>query len=555
MAATLYQYCTSQSGVIVFPIEKLSPSGLDPEWQSQLSRHERWNNTHSEFFNQAFSQYWKRANWLYKHAPKFWFPARIQHICIATQSDLVPPYSQPFNKNSWLLYIDDFNPSTSSLEFAIYQFLHVERMWLLQQIDPIFYTNLSYFLRLDEQQITDFINGCQRTTRPDYSGFQALAKTMPAIQTLEHVQLRPPNDTSKDSRVMQDTGLIIPDSAHHALVQLQQNWSKTAQQTHQFYRDTCLPSANKPGHNVVDWLLAKQPQLVITNDDHMVLWHPKKTNIKPLLQSLSSITIAAEDSMLADLKIIDFHSQRVLQSLRNPDTLATPADYMTADGLAYVHKEHRLIAYGINQDRLWRPAPPYERLMLAARTVHEWGHLIAESGWVDIPKHKLAQRKQLEQSLADLFDQVHSEAPVHVQKHVQQTVVNLAKETGSLGETLLKRMLVRIEDYMANLVALEFLSHEEMDTYVRNNVHSHLDKYSSEGIYMQLIRHAYEFNYLQLTEIEHPKRWFIRSTWFKEYFISNSIITELQFAAMCHLVAEICDCYQIDKSQFNFSRC
>lgn len=561
MNAELFQYCLSQPGVITIPIEALSDQGLNKQWQIELSHHPVFSQQAVELFSKAYALYWQRAKWLYKTAPQYWFPPRAQHICIVTDPDLIRPYFQPFNKNSWLLYSSDFNPETSNIEFAAYQFVHVERMWLLQQIDPVLYFNFSYFLNLNNDQVQGFTDGCQQTTRPDGDGFRTLARVMPDIRQLYHQSLKKPQTRLSNVRVMQDTGLIISAAIFPPLNQLQQTWSQTAQCTITRHQESHDVKARQAGNKLCQWLIDKQPHLLITGDidgdPNGVLWSPDSANKSDRLKAvITQASESAELCILEDLKTIDYHSQRFLNSLRQPEQLTDPPSYMTEGGLSYIHKDYKLVAYNLSQDknqaRLWQPTPPYERFMLAARTVHEWGHLAAESGWVVVPEEFQAKRQQLEQSLAALFDQIHSRTPIKIQTQIAPEVARLQAETGSLGQTLLKRMLVRIEDYMANLVAVRFLSPDEMDTYVRNNVHCHLQNYSSEGIYMQLIRLAYEFQYLSLSRIENPLEWFYSSTWFVEYFVDNGIISKALFEQLTGVVGEICDCYSVAESKFDF---
>lgn len=557
--ADLWNYCHSQPGLLLLPIEQLSPDGISQAMQAMLLDQDLLTAAQLTLFNKAYRFYWQRTRRLYQKARQYWFPPRIQHICLVTDSELIRPYFQPFNKNSWLLYLDDFDPASSSIEFAAYQFLHVERMWLLGRLDPVMYTNLSYFLTLSAEQVEDFITGCRRNTRPDSDAFQILADSMPSIRKLYHDPLKKPTVAAGNLRGMRDTGLGVSADLIPVLQQLQQSWSQTTVKVTDKFRNAHIIQSAKPGQSIMDWLQKEKPALLITGKESKILWDPERPDeIAALRTVLNDVTQSAEPDILLDLHTIARHTCRFLDCLQQPEQLADPAAYMTEGGLSYIHNQRKLIAYnlgtGRHADRLWQPAPPYERLMLAARTVHEWGHLAAESGWVLIPEENQERRKTLENQLAELFDRLHQRAPARVQKQLAQEVARLSAETGSLGRTLLKRMLVRIEDFMANLVAARFLSADEMDTYVRNNVHCHLQDYSAEGVYMQLIRLAYEFQYLGLSRIKNPLQWFYSSTWFVEYFIDNGVISKPLFEELIKIVGEICDCYQLDESQFNFEQ-
>ncbi len=553
----MLNYCCHTDKYVLIPIEYLSAKGISSHFSGALIDDHKLSAESIELFNRAYQRYWRRSVRLYQNAPAFWFPPRAQHILIVKKPECIPPYSQPFNKNSWQLHITDLDKKTSSVEFVAYQFLHLERMWLLQQLDTVLVANLSYFLTLSDAQIEDFAFGCRHTTRPDAAAFRFLASQMPAIQKLHHTQLKKPQATVHNAKLMQATGLILPSNLHRILHDIQHTWSATATEVSIDFKQFHSKPAEQPGKKLCDWLIREQPALLITGADGQVLWDPDRPDdIQLLSLQLDSSGASAETAMLNDLSVINIQTRRFLSSLRAPEELVDPAPYITEGGLCYIHKQRKLICYNIgpgrNETRLWRPTPPYERKMLEARTVHEWGHLAAESGWVIIPADSRTLRSEQEQILAKLFDQIAAAAPANIQHRLANEVARLQAESGSLGQTLLNRMLVRIEDFMANLVAARLLHPDAMDTYVRNNVHCHLQSYSSEGVYMQLIRLAYEFQYLRLSRIEDPFRWFYNSTWFVEYFIDNKIISKSLFEQLTNIIKNICDCYQLDESKFDF---
>ncbi len=111
------------------------------------------------------------------------------------------------------------------------------------------------------------------------------------------------------------------------------------------------------------------------------------------------MTEPGELSILKDLQVVGYHSKRFLDSLRHRDKLADPAPYMSAGGLSHIDGQWKLIAYDIgpgpNAGRLWESTPPFERLMLGARTIHKWGHLAAYSGWVRVPEERNMDREVL----------------------------------------------------------------------------------------------------------------------------------------------------------------
>lgn len=558
MNQALLEYYFSQEGLFMIPVEQLSSQGMSELIQQALLDRNLFSQIEINLFNAAFSLYWKRAGRLHKKAPRFWYPPRILHVCIVTDAEYTRPYYQPFHRNSWLLYAEDFDPASSTLEFSTYQFFHVERMVMLQQIVPALYNNISYFLSLSQRELEKFVEGCQRTRRPDQKGYRALAEAIPWLQKLHHEIFNRPRLALPMARVLEDTGLILTQDLEAPLGALQQAWSNAAHEVFNRHQAAYAKPAPGGAQQIGDWLIKNKPLLLVTGSQGEILWDPETPErIESLLPALEDVTERAVKSILQDLEIVGLHTQRFLQSLKQPDDLVDPASFITEDGLSYIHKDRKLVGYNIskeeNAERLWQTTPPYERLMLAARTVHEWGHLCAESNWVRIPEERQQEREDLLQDYVDFFDGIYQNLPAASQQRHAVEYIQLTHTGLSLGQAILKAVKIRIEDYMANCLAQRFLNDDEMDTYVRNNVCSRLHEYTAEESFMQIARLAYEFQYLKLSRIENPVDWFMKCTWFKEQFIRTKIITQTQFDQLLDLSAKICDCYELDESAFDFS--
>jgi hypothetical protein len=478
---------------------------------------------------------------------------------VVTEPERIRPYFQPFRRNSWLLYAADFDPASSSLEFATYQFVHVERMGLLQEIVPTLLANLCYFLALSEEQLADFLGGCGRSTRPDASGFRALANAMPTVRQLHHDQLRPPQDELPEATLDPHTGLIVPASVQEAIAALQEAWYQSAVEVFEGHTAAHAAGAIDRGKRILDWLQSNLPPILVTGAEEELLWSPDDPDDgDALMERLEPVTESGAQSILEDLRVVAHHSRRFLAAMREPESMVDPAAYITESGLSFIHKEKKIIGYSIgpgeNEARIWQQTPPFERFMLAARTVHEWGHMAAESDWILVPEELTETRETLCQELAALFDEIHKEGPEHIREMASEEVEALVEKSGSLGQGLLRGMLVRIEDFMANLLAQRFLHPDEMDTYVRNNVSCHVQEYDAGALYGQLARQVYEVQYLRLSRIPDPLDWFMKSTWFPQRFIQNGIITEAQFIRLVGLIGSICDCYRIDETKFDFGK-
>ncbi len=610
MNTDLYDYYVSQDGVFTIPIEALTPTGMDADLAAALQAQGIVDAAWVERFDAAFATYWERATALASASPQYWFPPRVQHVCVVTAPDVIRPYFQPFHRNSWLLYASDFDPETSSVELGAYHFLHVERMALMQELEPVLVTNLSYFLSLDEAALADFEAGCRRCVRPDAPAFHALADALPWVRTLHHVELRLPEGELEQAGVLPGTGLILTPEDHAPLEALQAVWLAAASDCFERHRavhgapgagtdaesdvgmgpgaatdsgaksDARAETGLRPvsridsgdatefsqtpapersaGSRIVAWLAETRPPLLVTGEEWSTLWDPAAPeDTQAVRDALAGATASGEDGILADLEVVARCSRRFLGALTAPDELVDPASYITEGGLSYIHKQRKLIAYhigpGENEGRLWQPSPPYERFMLAARTIHEWGHLAAESGWIPVPAHREAERDAARADLVALLESIYDTAPEAVQRQAADEAAEMKAKHGSFGKALLKRMNVRIEDYEANLLARRFLHPHEMDTYVRNNVAWQAPEQGTGAIYHQLTRHAYEVQYLGLSRIPDPLSWLMKSTWFEARFLRTGVVTQALFERLVATIGAICACYEIDETKFEFA--
>ncbi|MBY6205191.1 hypothetical protein [Halomonas denitrificans] len=546
MMDALLDYCAAQPGMLVVPIDVLSADGLDPVAAEAYAARGLLSNTECERIDTMIRKYCERAAKLGR-ASRQWFPPRVQHLCLVTDGVRTRPYFQPFHASSWLLYREDVAPDTSSLEFSIFLLFQAERQVLQQQIGASLLTNLPYLLILDDDQLADFIDGCRKSARPDAAGYRALADALPELRTMHHEVFRRPTVAVSGAQRLAN-GLIADAGQQQVLERLQRDWMQAIEAVVAAHRNTVRRPAARAGRSLVDWLDDENPHLVVTGEQGEVLWRAAGTGSPTLASVLAGATPEAEASILADLEVIDRRSRAFLDSLADPAALARPASWMTAGGLSYIHGDTLRIAYSLTDDpeRLRHASPPYERWMLAARTVHEWGHQAAESGWVRVDPERVEERKARERALVESLDQLVDALPAGLHRPLTGALGRAGDADRSPGETMLAGLLRRIDDYMANLLARHYLSADEMDTYVRNNVGARLLDYAPEQALTHLLRVAYEFQYLSLSTIRDPERWFMDSTWFDSLFAAPGVCSRARFLALTDRIAAICDTYSID---------
>ena len=50
--------------------------------------------------------------------------------------------------------------------------------------------------------------------------------------------------------------------------------------------------------------------------------------------------------------------------------------------------------------------------------------------------------------------------------------------------------------------------------------------------------------------MEDPERYFLRSTWFQDYFVDTGLVPLRHLRALLHAVGRACACYEVDDSAF-----
>ncbi|MFO0980219.1 MAG: hypothetical protein U1E76_00485 [Planctomycetota bacterium] len=216
-----------------------------------------------------------------------------------------------------------------------------------------------------------------------------------------------------------------------------------------------------------------------------------------------------------------------------------------------MHLTRRLVAYNLHEGRMHRlhePAPPFERWMLAARTAHEWAHLAVDAGWVAVPAHRRQEVLQLRAALAAQLETIAAELPAPLCAATAEHHRRLAAAHRSLGQALAAVALARLPDYQANLLAQRYLTADEIETYVRNNVASLAHDHAPHELLVRLARHAFEYQYLRFAQVRDPWRYFTSSTFFPNHYLRSGAITIARTTELFATMARVCDCHEVDSS-------
>lgn len=536
----------ASSEMFVVPVEHQHDGGITDEFAEELLRREVVDEHWIALLTHALLLYRERVADLFARARDSWFPSRRQNLCIITKPEATRPYCQPFDRASWPLYLCDFDPRTSSLEHATFQIVHAERLGITRHLGRTFVSGLSWFLVRTPAELTDFAEGCARSTRPDAAAFRALADALPWIGELRHDSLAPP--AADAGELMSFERLLVPEALGPALLELCQRFEAETQRAVERY---CIEQGRPLGlvpPQPRAWLQEHRPHVVLVDGDGRTLWEPTQAHasdeIDAALQAASDGAVA---SLLADLEAVGTHSTRVLAALRDPDSLPRTASEVEAEDGVWLDAARRAIVVSLAQpglDLLHEAAPPFHRLLLVARTIHEWGHLAADAGIVRLDPVRRTEHDTACDELAIVFAAIAAACPPAARARAE-------REHGCDGAEALGRALVhtatsRMGDWHANVFARRFLPLEAMEAYVRANVRT-LAHERTTDLLTRLARHTYEVQYLGLSRMHGGYDYFFASTWFDASFVDTGVATRAQAIAAFDAMALICACHTIDE--------
>jgi hypothetical protein len=554
----LKDFYFAHDGMFLIPLEHLSPEGMSEQLRAALlerGESSNWLDT----FDKSYARYWERATTLYERAPETWFPPRKQNLCIITDRSTTRPYYQPFNRNSWTLYHDDFDLESSSVELAAFLMLQVERFYLSRSIVVAVAHSLSYFLSLDDEALSDFRAGAERATRPDADAYRALAAALPWIGRLFHDKLRPlQREPGEEYGQLADAELSVPKSVQGSMQELVGKFSETAQAVvTRYFSGFAADRAQGAEVELQAWLSKDRPRIMITGVGGAILWDPDEPADTSLLAPLlSDVSTRVAASIRADLEVCAARYDAFINSLKAPEALPNPGDDIEQAGLTYIHAGRKLIAYNIleppGHNRLREVSAPYERLMIGARTIHELGHLAVDADLVGIADADKEAHAQAHAELAELFERIIESAPLALTPVLNREIKLLAAKAqlreSQPGLALAAIPLRRMPDYLANVLARDYLPPAEMETYVRQQVNTLAQE--DVGPFAQMARYAYEFQYLSLSGIDDPRAYFFDCTWFDQHFVARRITTREHMNELFDAVGKLCATYSVDRSGF-----
>lgn len=545
--------------LFVVPIEHLSERGTSEVMAEAIRRERGLSEGWIELLSQALATYWVRAKELHARAPDSWFPPRLQNLCIVTDPAGTRPYYQPFHKSSWVLDASDFDPAGSNVEHATYQLFHAERLATSRDMAMAVICNMSYWLVRTPEELAAFELAARRSPRPDAAVLVRLCDALPWVRQLWHDPLRrPPLERAAAMGRVKEAGLLVPPELLPELQALVPALRGDAAATMERYlarmatapaTDPAVALAGSPVDHVCEHLRRDRPPVLVTDEREGVVWDPDAPEeLAALRVALAGIGGRVAQSLRDDLAVVGERSRSFLGSLRHPERLPRSTEEVDQEGGVYVHDRRPLIVYSLEQpglDPRREPAPPYHRLLVGARTIHEWGHLAEAAGWVGLPAEREPEHRAALRDVAAAIDGLLADAP----KPFVEAAWQEARAAGTVPARLVcDLVLVRMSDFRSNVLARRYLPVEELEAYVRANVHTHIGE-ETRPLHL-LARHAYEVQYLSLGHVEDPERYFLRSTWFQDYFVDTGLVPLRHLRALLHAVGRACACYEVDDAAF-----
>lgn len=544
----LAEYCRSEDAYLLLPAEHLGPRGPDAGLAACLRDECGWSHERLDLLRAAFSTYWSRGCRLVEESST-WPSPRVRNLGIAKDGVALRPYAQVLGIATWSLYESDFEPRDSHAEVVAYLLALGDWMAMTGEVTQAGVRSALWWQATGETERSAFCRAASRSRRPDAASLAAVADAIPWLLEIRHRRMHPPK-RGLPCREVPGTGLLVPKAIEDRPQRLVDAFRATAIAAVDAYRSAWRRNGETAG--LCAWLRSATPLVVVTDETGRPVWDPNAAAATEKLEAvLADADQVAVGAIEGDLRIVDEHSRRFLAALRNPADLALPDHELAESGYAYMYPRRHVVAYNLREpgmERLTGPALPYERSMLGARTLHEWGHLAAESGWVaqTIDDVEMAKRKR---DLAVGLERAVEGCAARIRNLADD---DLARIRGGrpTGDALAELLLQRVPDYRANLVARAFMSEHERVTYARHNIRTLRHEIPAKEIWRMLVRYLYEYQYalpaLGLIDLGDPYGYFAGCTGFEAGFVERGILDAGAFRQLAALVARVCDGYRVD---------
>ena len=549
--AALQRFCLAHENAFVVPAEALTEQGVEAWLASSLLDAGRLTGDQLRCLEQGFALYWQRCADLYARAPRSWFPPRQTNLLIASEARGIAPYLEPFGGTSSMLYTSDLDTHP---EYVAALLVHMERLSLLRSVKASVAYNLSYWFDRDAASRQAFADAAHCAKRPDAAGFSALAAAFSWIDELLHDPLRAPAlEATEPYFSINGADLYVPKRLQPQLMAL----ADAAEAAVRSAMESVDPPASTPVaaprralDELCDWLEQTQAHVIVHGPHGGTLWTPEHDDPIRVRRVLAEANDEAVASIHADLRVIDERSRQFLERVRDVASLPTHCGVLETGGGAYVDAARRAVVYELQQpafDARAGAAPPYHRLLLGARVMHEWGHIAHTAKILHLPEGRRPEYTAARVELGERFAKAVAAVPEALRPAVDEELQSIEPRRAELPKALARKTLARVGDYLSNMMSARLIPAEEMQAYVRTNVRHHLDEHL--GLVSELARYAYEVHYLDLVGL--PRSYFYRTSRFPDYFIRTGIVSADDAEALFDAAGRVLACYAIDETRLS----
>jgi hypothetical protein len=543
---SLQRFCLAHANAFVIPAEVLSERGVEPVFGALLVHEKRLSAQQLACLNEGFGLYWQRCRALHAAAPGAWFPPRQTNLLVVADARGILPYLEPFRGTSSMLYTADLDTHP---EYVAALLVHMERLSLLHSVPATVVYNLSYWFERDATSRQAFADAARRARRPDAAAFVAIAEAFGWIDELLHDPLRVPQQEPTEPHIhINGADLYVPKRLQPQLMSL----GAAAEDAVRAAMDGNSPAARPTGaaalDELCDWLVESRAHVIVHGPHGGTLWTPQHDDPIRVRRVLADANGEAVASIHADLRLIDERSRQFLDRVRDVDALPTSCSVLETGGGAYVDAARRAVVYELQQpafDARAGASPPYHRLLLGARVMHEWGHIAHTAKILRVPEERRAEYLAARSELGATFARVVDAIPERLRPAVDEELQSIEPNRDELPKALARRTLARIGDYLANLLSSRLIPNEEMQAYARTNVTHHLDE--NLGLVSELARYAYEIHYLELAGL--PRSYFYGTSRFPDHFIDTGIVRAEDAEALFDAAGRVLACYAIDETR------
>lgn len=541
----LTSFYFAHDACFLIPVEHLGEGGMSDAYWQELAARELVGPGFRACFDAAYQRMRARMSALSSAAPDYFPPTRTLNVVVLLDRTL-HAFFQPFEGMCALVYASDFDLAQSSVAHAEYQLVVAERVVQTRKLWRASLAAVPHLLAMSDEEAADFVSGAERSTRPDRQAAAIVAERLAELRAnVETEGLREPSEPAEGFARVKGTPLVIAKSFAPTLNRLAAAVESEVAMllaTRQEAQQAVRPG-DEPRARVLAFVKDERPQVLIANGEGAIVWSPEAGDSTAQLEvELPELGSSVADSLIEDLRVADQVTRWFYQRVSGAAELPIPG-VLEESGGVYLHHQARKIVYALEQPGLAplaEEAMPYHRLNLRARTMHEWGHVAATAGLVDVPAARRPEFEEALKNLAKAFSEIVGSLSGEARVNANEELLRMREQ----GDRLEDLAFARLEDYRANLLMKQLMPPEVLEAYVRSNVRSLL--LEEVAPLRKLARYAYEAQYLWLSGLADPWDYFVRSTYFLEEYVLSGFTSEEACKRLFEAMRGLCNCYEVD---------